>query len=167
MLFNDCYIYLKKRTGKQLFFMCVLRFLIKIFSFVIRRPPSSGMGSSGAVHTLGLPTPLSAGMGSLTGLNSYAMTTGNNLAASMGCSGMGSLGGLNSLGATGSSSSAASGLLSTTRGRQRNSVAVVDSRDHIYEELDISRGPPKLTPVSGVLPQVCIVVISRQRKSTI
>ena len=46
------------------------------------------------------------------------------------------------------------GPLASTRGRQRNSVAVVDSRDHIYEELEISRAPPKLTPVSGVLQQV-------------
>ncbi|XP_018022778.1 mucin-17 isoform X2 [Hyalella azteca] len=118
-----------------------------------RRPPNSGMGSSGSVHTLGLPTPLS----SLSGLNSFStvMTSSvcNNLASSMGCAGMGSLGGLNSLGTTGSSSSGLSG----SRGRQRNSVAVVDSRDHIYEELDI-RGPPKLTPISGVLPQGKVVI---------
>lgn len=46
------------------------------------------------------------------------------------------------------------GPLTSSRGRQRNSVAVVDSREHIYEELELCRGPPKLAPVSGVLPQV-------------
>ena len=46
------------------------------------------------------------------------------------------------------------GPLTCSRGRQRNSVAVVDSRDHIYEELELFRGPPKLSPVSGVPPQV-------------
>ncbi|XP_042884665.1 endochitinase A-like [Penaeus japonicus] len=50
------------------------------------------------------------------------------------------------------------GPLASARGRQRNSVAVVDSREHIYEDLDLCRGPPKLAPVSGVLPQVCYPV---------
>ena len=53
-------------------------------------------------------------------------------------------------------SSAGVGGLLSARGRQRNSVAVVDCRDHIYEELEFARGPPKLTPISGVLPQVNI-----------
>ncbi|KAF2366544.1 hypothetical protein FHG87_002691 [Trinorchestia longiramus] len=134
-----------------------------------RRPPNSGMGSSGSVHTLGLPTPLSSGIGSLTGLNSFtnSMTSSvsHGLVSSMGCAGMGSLGGLNSLGANGSSTSSSSSL-SATRGRQRNSVAVVDSRDHIYEELDISRGPPKLAPISGVLPQY-LAIRSTQHLATL
>lgn len=50
------------------------------------------------------------------------------------------------------------GPLGSTRGRQRNSVAVVDSREHIYEELELCRGPPKLAPVSGVLPQGKVVI---------
>ncbi|XP_071549189.1 uncharacterized protein [Panulirus ornatus] len=50
------------------------------------------------------------------------------------------------------------GPLVSSRGRQRNSVAVVDSREHIYEELELCRGPPKLAPVSGVLPQGKVVI---------
>ncbi|XP_042222903.1 putative uncharacterized protein DDB_G0271606 isoform X2 [Homarus americanus] len=50
------------------------------------------------------------------------------------------------------------GPLGCSRGRQRNSVAVVDSREHIYEELELCRGPPKLAPVSGVLPQGKVVI---------
>ncbi|XP_069982239.1 putative uncharacterized protein ENSP00000383309 [Penaeus vannamei] len=55
------------------------------------------------------------------------------------------------------------GPLASARGRQRNSVAVVDSREHIYEDLDLCRGPPKLAPVSGVLPQVSLAKFEATR----
>lgn len=120
------------------------------------RPAANGMGSTGAVHTLGLPTPLiNTGVGSLSGFSSFTNGVSNGFVSGIG-SGMGSLGGLNSLGSVGPATSSS---LTSSRGRQRNSVAVVDSRDHIYEELDISRGPPKLTPISGVLPQVSLIFL--------
>ena len=58
------------------------------------------------------------------------------------------------MGSAGSVHTGGVGSLQSCKGRQRNSVAVVDSRDHIYEELELFRGPPKLSPVSGVPPQV-------------
>ncbi|CAL4069476.1 unnamed protein product, partial [Meganyctiphanes norvegica] len=97
-----------------------------------RRPPSSGgMGSAGSVHS-GAP------LGGV--MPPRVVSAGAPLGGSL--------------------SSTLGGVLNSTRGRQRNSVAVVDSREHIYEELELFRGggPPKLAPVSGVLPQGKVVI---------